>query len=275
MSETPHPEQHTGVDVSVCVAVHRRRRPPNVATLASGLAAALDGLSGELVVVLNGISPRRAHAPDAATIVPFPVNRGVSVAWNAAAAHAAGRVLCFCNDDVALGARSLRLLHDALRERPDAGVVGPVGTRWDISVPRHLEWVSLDGLAPGEVRACEVVSGFLFATPQEVFERAGGFDEAYTPCGTEEIDYCTTVRLLMGLECFAVAGVEHEHSWGISAARTWRRVRFDGRSESVGSISRRNLSHFQRKWPGGEPVPWVSEQFARRAAGSGSAGVDR
>jgi GT2 family glycosyltransferase len=244
----PEPEQHPPPAVSVCVAVHRRRRPPNVATLASELAAALDGLRGELIVVLNGISPRRAHAPADATIVSFPVNRGVSVAWNAAAARATGRVLCFCNDDVALGARSLRLLHDALGERPEAGVVGPVGTRWDIAVPRHLEWVSLDGLAAGEARQCEVVSGFLFATPREVFERAGGFDEAYSPCGFEEVDLCTAVHLRLGLRCFAVAGVEHRHEFGVSAARPWHRVRYDGRSESLRSINRRNTRHFIAKW---------------------------
>jgi GT2 family glycosyltransferase len=235
-------------DISVCVAVHRRRRPPNVATLGEQLATAAGSRQAELRVVLNGISPSRAGVPEGAVVASYPMNRGVSVAWNAAAERATGEVLCFCNDDVDLGPASLQLLHAAATGRPDAGVVGPVGTRWDIGVPRHLEWVATAGLATGEMVACDVVSGFLFALRREVFERVGGFDEAYTPAGFEEVDLCTAVRLRLGLRCYAVAGVEHRHEFGISAARPWRRVRFDGRSESVRSIDRRNRRHFREKW---------------------------
>jgi GT2 family glycosyltransferase len=237
-----------GADISVCVAVYRARRPPNIATLAADLIPALAGLRAELRVVLNGISPERAGVPEAASVISFPVNHGVPVAWNRAAEGARGDVLCFCNDDVSLGPGALRALHRALVEHPEAGVVGPVGTRWDIATPRHLEWLSTDGYAAGDLVACDVVSGFLFATRRDVFERAGGFDEAYTPCGFEEVDYCTNVRLRLGLECYAIAGIEQQHEFGISAARPWRRVRYDGRSESLSTIDRRNREYFARKW---------------------------
>jgi GT2 family glycosyltransferase len=109
--------------------------------------------------------------------------------------------------------------------------------------------VDVDGLAPGQVRECEVVSGFLFATRRDTFDAAGGFDEAYAPYSYEEADYCTAVRLDLGLRCYAVAGVGHDHAFGVTAAwRPWRRVRFDGRSESVWSIDRRNRRHFLAKW---------------------------
>jgi GT2 family glycosyltransferase len=184
------------------------------------------------------------------------------VAWNAAAAEARGEVLCFVNDDVVLGAGSLRRLWNVLTERPEAGVAGPVGTRWDIERFRHLKWLDVSQLEPGEVLECEVVSGFCFGTRREVFRQTGGFDEAYTPCGAEEVDYCTTVRLRLGLKCYAVAGVAHQHEFGISTARRWRRLSYDGRSETVGRIAARNREYFLSKWTGEDPpgLAWAPGQ---------------
>jgi GT2 family glycosyltransferase len=234
-------------DVSICVPVWKRHRSPNLATLQASLPDSLDGLHAELIVVLNGISRSRVPLRPGTVVIEFATNRGVPAAWNRAAAVASGEVLCFVNDDVVLGPSALRRLSESAR-REDAGVVGPVGTRWDILKGEHRAYVSTDALSPGEVEPCEVVSGFLFATRRDVFRAVGGFDEAYSPCGFEEVDYCTAVRLKLGLACFAVAGIPYLHEFGISARRRWRRVRFDGRSESIGSIARRNREHFLAKW---------------------------
>jgi GT2 family glycosyltransferase len=235
-------------EVSVCVAVYRRHEPPNLASLGTQLAAALGGLEGELVVALNGIDAVAAEAPSDAVTVELEVNRGVAPGWNAAARAARGEVLCFANDDVALGRGALALLAEVLRERPEAGVVGPVGTRWDIRGSRHLDWVDLSGRAPGEVEPCEVVSGFLFACRRETYFAVGGFDERYAPLSWEEVDFCTAVRA-RGLRCYAVAGVDHEHEWGVSSRQPpWRRVHWDGRSQIIWWIHRRNRRRFSRKW---------------------------
>jgi GT2 family glycosyltransferase len=238
------------VDVSVCVPVYRAHAEPNLGTLAAGMERALDGLRGELVVALNGISAADAGVPPGAAAVELGVNRGVSPGWNVAAAAASGAVLVFANDDVVLGPRSLRVLYDVLRSHAEAGVVGPVGTRWDLSAPKHLEWVDMSGHAPGEIEACEVVSGFMFAVRREVLEAAGGFDEAYAPCSYEEVDFCTDVRVRLGLQCYAVAGVETEHEFGISVASPWKRIRHNGRAELLRSIHIRNERHFREKWRG-------------------------
>lgn len=235
-------------DVSVCVAVYKQHRKPNLATLAESMREALGPLRGELIVALNGVSAKEAGVPSDASTVAFEVNRGVPVAWNAAARLARAPVLCIVNDDVILGRDSLVLLHQALRREPTAGVVGPVGTRWDVASARHLSYVSLEGMKPGDLCECEVLSGFLMATPKRVFDSIGGFDEAYSPCGFEEVDYCTSVRLGAGLRCFAVAEVGFTHEFAISAARSWRRVSYDGRRESLGSIARRNRLYFLTKW---------------------------
>jgi GT2 family glycosyltransferase len=235
-------------DVSVCVPVYRAHPEPNVTTLAGGMANALGSLSGELVVALNGITAADAELPSWAQRIDLGVNRGVSPGWNAAAAAARGRVLVFANDDVVLGPDSLRIMHDVLIEHEEAGVVGPEGTCWDLTVPKHLSYLDLSNRPVGEIEACEVVSGYLFAMRKEVWEALGGFDEAYAPCSMEEVDLCTDVRMRLGMQCYAVAGVEVEHEFGISVTRPWRRIHHNGRSEFLRSVHVRNLRHFRRKW---------------------------
>ncbi len=238
------------IDVSVCVPVYRAHAEPDLTTLAGTMERALDGLKGELVVALNGISAADAGVPPGARCVDLEVNRGVSPGWNAAARAASGSVLVFANDDVLLGPRALRLMHAVLTTRREAGVVGPDGTIWDLSVPKHLEYLDLLDRRVGEVEACDVVSGFLFALRHEVWEALGGFDETYAPCSYEEVDLCTDVRKRLGLQCYAVAGIETEHEYGISVSNPWKRIRHNGRAELLRSIHIRNARYFREKWQG-------------------------
>ena len=204
---------------------------------------------------MNGVSAAALGLRETTRRVDLGVNRGVAPGWNAAARIATGDVLVFANDDVVLGPGSLALLHDTLARHTEAGVVGPLGSNWDIAAARHLGWVDPQGLATGAIERCDVVSGFLFAARSETFATLGGFDEYYAPCSFEEVDLCTAARARLGLGCFAVAGVHFEHTWGISAhAPPWRRVRFNGRSETLRSIHRRNRRHFLAKWAGVAPA---------------------
>lgn len=237
--------------ISVCLAVYRRHGPPNLESIGAALPSALGAHPGELVVALNGISAADAQAPADATTVDLGVNRGVAPAWNAAACAARGELLVFCNDDVELGAGSLAALADVLLAREDAGVVGPVGSTWDLVRGRHLDFVTArEGEPPAR---CDVVSGFLFACRRTTWEAVGGFDEFYAPASFEEVDFCAAVRSI-GLGCFAVAGVEQRHEWGVSRRQPpWARARWDGRSETWRSIHRRNRRHLLEKW-GDSPV---------------------
>jgi GT2 family glycosyltransferase len=239
-------------DVSICVPVYKSHPRPNLESLAESLPEALAGLDGELVVALNGISAGQAGVPAGARAVDLGVNRGVSPGWNAAAAASSGDILCFANDDLLLGPESLALLVQALRERPDAGVVGPVGTRWDIAGGRHLEWLDTSDDPAGTMTSCEVVSGFLFACRRTTYDAVGGFDERYAPFSWEEVDFCTAVRA-SGKGCYAVAGVAQEHEFGVSRRQPpWRRAHWDGRSQSIWRIHRRNRRHFLSKWGGAQ-----------------------
>jgi GT2 family glycosyltransferase len=234
--------------LSICIAVYRRHSAPNLATLVADLPEAADGIPYETVVVLNGLPASAAGTTGEMRTISFRQNQGVPIAWNAAARASRGETLVVVNDDVRLGPGSLRMLVEALDGDPDMGVAGPVGTRWDLTVPRHLEYIDTTSLPPSTAVPCEVLSGFLLATPRATWEAVGGFEEAYTPCGFEEIDYCTAVRLNLNKRCCCIAGVPFEHEFGISAERSWRRIRWDGGTERLGSIARRNRAHFQRKW---------------------------
>ena len=241
-------------DIGVCVPIWRAHATPNISDLAASLPRAVNGLSAELVVVLNGVRPSDVPFPDWARVAHLHENHGVPIGWNRAAAAARASVLCFTNDDVVFGPGSLRRLWQVVMERPEAGIVGPVGTHWDLEAARHLGYVPMDGMAPGDLAECDVLSGFLLCLRREVFDAAGGFDEALTPCGFEEVDLCTTVRRQLGLQCLAVAGVEVQHEFGISARRGWSRVRYLGKSESLRSIARRNRRYFISKWSGSEKL---------------------
>jgi GT2 family glycosyltransferase len=241
-------------DVSVCVPVYRAHEEPDLGTLAASLPAAFGSLRGELVVALNGISADAVGAPTGAITAELPVNRGVAPGWNAAARAASGDVLCFANDDLVIGPGAIELLVRVLRERPEAGVVGPEGTPWDIPAGTHGTPFDLSGRPAGDLEPCEVVSGFFFACRRETYDAVGGFDEYYAPFSWEEVDFCTAVRD-RGLRCYAVAGVEHEHDYGVSQPQPpWRRARWDGRSQSVWWIHRRNRRHFLRKWATNAPA---------------------
>lgn len=235
--------------ISVCVPVYKAHDAPNVGTLAASVPEALGEHSGELVVALNGVSAERLGLPEGTVVVDLGLNRGVAPGWNAAARAARGEVLVFANDDVVLGRSALAVLARTLVERPGAGVVGPDGANWDVSgAPTPLDVVDPSGLSAGELLSCDAPSGFLMATRREVWEAVGGFDEAYAPCICEDIDFCLTVRTRLGLECYAVAGVDHRHDPHISSARPWQRVRHNGRSEMLWRIHRRNVRHFREKW---------------------------
>jgi GT2 family glycosyltransferase len=231
--------------ISVCVAIWRDHDPPNVRMLAEALPAALDGEDGELVVALNGVDG--SASPPGARSVDLGRNRGVAPAWNAAAQAAAGEVLVFANDDLVPGPGAIAALAHAVTAAPATGVAGVDEARLGLLAPTPHAHADRDqGLA-----SVEALRGPLLAVRRDVFDAVGGFDEAYAPCLWEEVDLCLAVRAA-GWECVIVEGLAFAHRPGISGRRAWPwvRVRFDGRSESLRSIRRRNRRRLDAKWGG-------------------------
>lgn len=165
------------------------------------------------VVVVDDASTDRSReivAEFDCTLVPFPVNRGVSAARNAGAARAGGDVLFFVDSDIALAPDALASALRILREHPRCGVVqgiydlhplfedGPVESYKTLF--EHYWRRRSDGVSTSTMFA-------LTAVPRTVFELVGGFDEGLRDA--EDIEFGT--RLPAAYEIRTSAQVVGRH----------------------------------------------------------------
>ena len=125
---------------------------------------------------------------------------------NAATRHAKGRHILLLNNDAQLTPGSLEAAVKTLDEDPSIGAVGariilPDGTLQEAG---SIIWSDGSCLGYGRgqnpndpqymfQRDVDYCSGAFLLTPRHLFERMGGFDEAFAPAYYEETDYC--VRL--------------------------------------------------------------------------------
>lgn len=153
-----------------------------------------------------------------AVTLPRPDNLGFAAGVNLAAAHTRAPFLFLLNPDTLVETPVVRVLEDWLTRHPDVGVAGarvlnadgtvqPSARRFpDVTTlfggrstwltsrfpsnwfsRRNL--VGLDSLSPVDV---DWVSGACFMTRRDVFERMGGFDEAFF-LYWEDADYCRRI----------------------------------------------------------------------------------
>lgn len=186
----------------------------------------------------------RAHEHDERLRVIYNhANLGFGPAINVAARHARGDTLLILNPDCLLESDTLNRMLDALRTRPDAGLVGavvcdadgtpdPASWRRDPLLRRSLnamtgraerevedvrhEGVDVPGPIPDAVIEAENVSGALMLLPRAVFERLHGFDEHYF-LHCEDLDLCRRVRDA-GYTVWLAGNVRVLHAKGGSSA---------------------------------------------------------
>ena len=134
-------------------------------------------------------------------------NVGFVRAANQAAQAARGRHLLFLNNDAFVRPDALVNALAALSSASDVGVVGgrlllPSGLVQEAGSIVWSDGSTLGysrGAKPeaGEVmfrRDVDYCSGALLLTPRTLWEKLGGFDEAYSPAYYEDADYCMRVR---------------------------------------------------------------------------------
>jgi GT2 family glycosyltransferase len=185
-----------------------------------------------------------AHAGDARLrLIANADNRGFGPACNQGAAAASGDALVFLNPDcfvdadtiaalraIADGDRSIGLLGVDVRTPEGAPARG--NRRRDPTLRRafmamsglaHFEsrWPSLAGVEMREaagappVERVDAVSGACLFVPRTVFERVGGFDEAYF-LHVEDLDLCRRIRDA-GCAVAIANGVRVVHAQGSSS----------------------------------------------------------
>lgn len=182
----------------------------------------------EIIVVDNASSDGEVdrlageHVADTRLrVVRNDANLGFGTACNRGAAQARGDVFLFLNPDCDWRPGTLAAMRGVLAGDPHVGLLGiavcnPDGTlargnrRRDPTLRRALmtlsglarleaRWPALAGVemppARGDdgIESVEAVSGACMMLPRAVFERVGGFDEAYF-LHVEDIDLCRRVR---------------------------------------------------------------------------------
>lgn len=203
----------------------------------------------ELILVDNASTdghPQRAiaaHADDTRLrYLNNAENIGFGPACNRGALVARGDVLVFVNPDCLLENVSVTRLRSTLEHSDDVGLVGAdvrngsgeptaASRRRDPTLRRVLmtlvgaarfesHWPALSGVAvPGErpiyPESVDAISGACFAIRRDVFDRLGGFDEAYF-LHFEDLDLCRRVRDA-GFRVFLDPGAPVRHLQGSSS----------------------------------------------------------
>jgi len=172
------------------------------------------------------------------------VNVGVARSWNMGAEMAEGHILCYLNDDVAVGKHAIESLC-ALLEDPQVGEVGPAGSYW-VNLKHHSYAMS------NQPVESDVVSGFCFLVRSDVLRQLGGFDIEYSPAGYEEVDFSFRIRQA-GLRCLvhSAVNIKHFHHHGVSAQRV--DISYLHKTIDTVALHEKNTSYFKRKWADGFP----------------------
>ena len=176
-----------------------------------------EAFDGEVIVVDDGsreetravLERREAGASRLnLKVVRNEENCGFTESCNRGAAVAQGDMLVFLNDDTLPQMGWLSSLLRTFREHPDVGAVGGKLLYPDGSLQEAGNVVFTDGsganFGRGDycaddplysyVREVDYCSAALLATPRQLFEKIGGFDERYSPAYYEDTDYCFAVR---------------------------------------------------------------------------------
>lgn len=240
------------VDASIVVAT--TRDGARLARALDALRAATADVAYELIVVLNGadadVAAVAESRDDVSAVVPSDVNLGFAGASNLGRAHAGGEFLVLLHDDAFPQPGWLGRLLRTARERPAAGVVGPLVLRPDgrINVAGPVlfadgaSWGVGAGAEPGDPRYAEprltdYCAGNSVMVRASAWDAFGGLEEALFPAGYIDVDLAFRARRA-GWEVWFEprAAVIHESGGGSLSPgfRTW--------------VYQRNRDIFTAKW---------------------------
>jgi N-acetylglucosaminyl-diphospho-decaprenol L-rhamnosyltransferase len=177
----------------------------------------------------------RAHAHDHRLKVIYNHhNLGFGAAVNLASKQAQGDTLLILNPDCVVRGDDLQRLAGLLAGKRKVGLVGavvcdaeghadPASWRRDPLLQRSLnsvfrlagEKVNVEGEIPARLIEVEAVSGAVMLMPRALFQRIGGFDEAYF-LHCEDLDLCRRVRDI-GYQVLLAGDIRVLHGKGSSS----------------------------------------------------------
>jgi GT2 family glycosyltransferase len=164
----------------------------------------------EVIIVDNASTDDTSKLLDrvcGARVIRNSTNLHFLLAANQAAKEAKGEHILLLNNDAQLLPGTIRSAFRTLTSAPDIGAVGGKIVLLDGTLQEAGSIVWQDGSCHGYGRGddplspeymfrrdVDYCSGALLMTPRRVWERLGGFDEAFRPAYYEEADYCMRLR---------------------------------------------------------------------------------
>lgn len=195
----------------------------------------------------------------------LPENRGFAGGINQGLRMARGETVLLLNNDTVVTPRWLGQLLHVLRQKPEAGLVGPVTNYISGEQLVEVPYTTLSQMRPfadgfnrtdpSRWKATERLTGFCVLMSRETMLGTGYFDEGFEIGNCEDDDYGLRVRLL-GKE-LVVAGDTFIHHVGSASMKS-----LGGRLDEVYGA---NQTYYRRKWE--DPYLVFREVLAAANAG--------
>jgi GT2 family glycosyltransferase/tetratricopeptide (TPR) repeat protein/2-polyprenyl-3-methyl-5-hydroxy-6-metoxy-1,4-benzoquinol methylase len=203
----------------------------------------------ELILVDNGSSDGTVsylNSIEGAKVVLNRENRGFAPANNQGIRIAQGRQILLLNNDTIVTTGWLEGMLEALYDRPDTGLVGPVSN--SVSGPQQIpvtysDLASMDGFAwqrrgLRDMTEVDRLVGFCLLMRREVLDEIGLLDEQFEVGCFEDDDFCRRA-LQSGYKAF-IAGHVFIHHFGS--------VTFRASGLDFNEIMEKNRLRFDEKW---------------------------
>ena len=203
------------------VVIPTYRKPEQLQRTLSALASQWDeiGERGEILVVDDGsgdaiearLAPWRARLP--LHLLMAAANEGRARARNRGWRAARGDSVLFLDDDIVLEPGSL-LAHLRAQERLAAAFVGDVVTAPEIVDSSLFDYLDSRGAAKHKDGAALPARYFLtqnVSLPRTALERVGGFDEAFSSYGFEDMEIAFRLEQEAGLRFFRLGQARGAH----------------------------------------------------------------
>ena len=239
--------------ISVIIPTMRLKRKKNIKYLYKSISSLPDVIKDlkentkeeiEIILVVNGLEDQSlikfVDELENVKIIKNNLNVGVARAWNMGRHFAEGEFLLYLNDDVRVASSAISEMKKTFESKEKVGIVGPKGAKWENC--EHVEFVG-----ENSIEEASAIAGFAFMVKTEIFDEIGGFDNAYTPAGFEEIDFCFKA-IQAGYHCIVNPAIDitTEPRHGISALNT--NIKYLNSEINTQDLNARNRDYFESKW---------------------------